>query len=218
MLDPREPASIQATSFKLGALRFRYTTFMTEALSEDLESLLSQSLNGADCRDALRHRYELGRRLVEQQSQRSLRDWERVLSGRVSRSYLYRCTVAYRLGTAFPSLLESKRLKVSHLDAVEHVPRARQQQLLKEAEDRGWSVRRLREEARGHVQSTRASCTMATVRHALEALCDSLATLEEQEALVSEVGSRPLAEVGTRLAQAHARVEFLLKPLKAHDA
>lgn len=211
----RRARTIPAKSFKLGSLFLWYAPHVAGAVSEDLLSLLAQSKKGLRGRDTIRCRYQVGRLVVADRSQRSLRDWERALEGRVSRAYLYRCTVAYRCGTAFPFVLESTRLKVSHLDAVEDLPAASQESLLRQAEASGWSVRRLRDEARRCVQTSRAARAMTVVQQALGELCESLSSLERQRTLAFEVGCTRLAEVETRLARALALSRALVESTAA---
>lgn len=184
---------------------------MAEAVPEDLLSLLTRPTQGPRRGDTIHRRYQVGRLVVAARAQRSLRDWERALEGRVSRAYLYRCTLAYRCGSAFPFILESKRIKVSHLDAVEDLPPELQESLLRRADESGWSVRKLRDEARRSIQTSRAACVLTAVQQALGALCESLASLERQRALAFEVGGAQLAEIEMRLARIHALSRSLVE-------
>ena len=183
---------------------------MTEIVTRALETLFESTRACSPTHDTIRRRFELGRVVTEHRSQRSLRELERALGGRLSRTYLHRCTTAYRLGKSFPFILESQRLRVSHIDAVERLTRPVQCRLLREAERCGWSVRQLRERALAEGTQCHASPAISIAHRALRQLSRSLGSIESQHAVDDATALASLAEIERGLAQAHELSRQLL--------
>ena len=186
---------------------------MSQPAPSALGALLAAASAHNDARDSIRHRVEVGR--LAEASGRSLRELSQQSQGRLSRTYLHRCKAAYRLAKSFPFLLESRRLCVSHLDAVERLPRPGQQRLLLEAERQGWSVRALRERAsREKAQTgpeTASVPRVRAVRRALLALERSLTDMAEAHASAHAGCLAALSEIERGIAEAHELARSLLE-------
>ena len=152
--------------------------------------------------DTIARRFEVGRAILAQRDECSLRDLSKALGGQVSRTFLHRCTTACRLGRSFPFILESRHLRVSHLDAVERLARPLQGRLLLEAEHGKWSVRKLREHAVAERTSASSSVNIRAARKALNQLTVSLAALVEHEPITKAGALATLEEICLGLTRA----------------
>jgi len=168
--------------------------------------------------DTIAHRYEVGRVILAQREECSLRDLSRALGGRVSRTFLHRCTTAYRLGRSFPFILESQHLRVSHLDAVERLARPLQGRLLLEAEHAHWSVRKLRERAMAERTSASSIINIRAARRALNQLTTSLAALVDHEPITKAGALASLEEICIGLTHARDLSANLLQGRRALNA
>lgn len=156
---------------------------------------------GRGPRDTIAHRFELGRAILAQRSGCSLRELSKALGGRASRTFLHRCTTAYRLGTSFPFILQSGHLRVSHLDAVERLARPVQGRLLLEAERGRWSVRKLRERAVAERAPNTSDVNIKAARRALAQLRLSLAALAGGEPCTTAAALATLEEIFVGIAE-----------------
>lgn len=152
--------------------------------------------------DTIARRFEVGRVILAQRNECSLRDLSKALGGRVSRTFLHRCTTAYRLGKSFPFILESQHLRVSHLDAVERLARPLQGRLLLEAEACDWSVRKLRERAVAERTSNSSSINLRAAHRALAQLRVSLSALVGDEPFTKQATLATLEEICLGLTEA----------------
>src|SRR6186713_2348335 len=98
----------------LEAWLFDMCVAMPRRTSQALDRFFEPGV-GARSPDTIARRFELGRAILAQRNECSLRDLSKAFGGRVSRTFLHRCTIAHRLGTSFPFILESEHLRVSHL-------------------------------------------------------------------------------------------------------
>lgn len=151
------------------------------ALERYFEPGVSSSAAPSRALDTIARRFELGRAILAQRHACSLRDLSRALGGRASRTFLHRCTTAYRLGKSFPFILQSRHLRVSHLDAVERLARPVQGRLLLEADQESWSVRKLRERAVAERVPITSSVNINAARRALSQLRLSLSAMVGHE-------------------------------------
>jgi hypothetical protein len=85
----------------------------------------------------------------------SFRKLAELLHGRVSKSELHRAVTVHMLCQDLKFVPTSGHLTVSHADAVEGIPRAHQESLLRGAHEGRWSVQRLREEKRAVLAESR---------------------------------------------------------------
>lgn len=179
---------------------------------------------GAAVPDTMARRFELGRAILAQRDECSLRDLSKALGelgvarGRVSRTFLHRCTVAYRLGKSFPFILDSQHLRVSHLDAVERLPRPVQGRLLLEADLGNWSVRKLRERAVAERTPSNSSVNIKAARRALTQLRLSLSALVGHEPFTTAATLASLEEICVGLAEARELSANLLGNQRALNA
>jgi len=144
----------------------------------------------------------VGRVILAQRNECSLRDLSKALGGRASRTFLHRCTTAYRLGKSFPFILESEHLRVSHLDAVERLARPLQGRLLLEAEAGDWSVRKLRERAVAERTSNSSSINLRAAHRALAQLRLSLSALVVDQPFTKGATLATLEEICLGLTEA----------------
>jgi len=151
--------------------------------------------------DTIARRFELGHAILAQRDECSLRELAKALGGRASRTFLHRCTTAYRLGKSFPFILQSTHLKVSHLDAVERLARPVQGRLLHEADQGRWSVRKLRERAMAERVPSTSSVNVKAARRALIQLRLSLSALAGSEAFTTAATLATLEEICLGLAE-----------------
>ncbi|HEU5076901.1 MAG TPA: hypothetical protein VFU02_22075 [Polyangiaceae bacterium] len=178
-------------------------SFADDAPSGALSAAPSRlSRNRPGSPDTIRRRFELGQAIVAQSDACSLRDLSKALGGRVSRTFLHRCTTAYRLGRTFPFILESNHLRVSHLDAVERLARPVQGRLLLEADHGSWSVRKLRQRALAERAPSNSSVNIKAARRALTQLRLSLSALAGDEPFPTAATRATLEEICSGLAEA----------------
>lgn len=179
---------------------------------------------GASAPDTIARRFELGHAILAQRDTCSLRDLAKALGAlgvaraRVSRTFLHRCTVAYRLGKSFPFILASQHLRVSHLDAVERLPRPVQGRLLREADQRRWSVRKLRERAVAERVPGNSSLELEAARRALTQLRLSLSALVGHEPFTTAATLTTLEEICSGLTEARELSVNLLGNQRALSA
>ncbi|HEY6725923.1 MAG TPA: hypothetical protein VI197_17940 [Polyangiaceae bacterium] len=160
--------------------------------------------------DTIARRFELGGAILAQRDECSLRELSKALGGRVSRTFLHRCTTAYRLGKSFPFILQSPHLRVSHLDAVERLARPVQGRLLLEADQGGWSVRKLRERAVAERAPSNSSVNIKAARRALAQLRLSLSALVGHEPFTTAATLATLEEICLGLSEARELSAHLL--------
>ena len=189
----------------------------TGALSPALSPALSSALSPSKV-DTIARRFEVGRAILAQRDECSLRDLSKALGGRASRTFLHRCTTAYRLGKSFPFILESAHLRVSHLDAVERLARPLQGRLLLEAAHENWSVRKLRERAVAERTSSDSSLNIKAARRALTQLRVSLSALAGHEPFTTAATLATLQEICLGLAEARDLSANLLQGQRALSA
>lgn len=160
--------------------------------------------------DTIARRFELGRAILAHREECSLRDLSRALGGRASRTFLHRCTTAYRLGRSFPFILQSRHLRVSHLDAVERLARPVQGRLLLEADQGSWSVRKLRERAVAERVPSSSSVNIKAARRALTQLRLSLSALMGHEPVTTAASLATLEEICLGLTEVRELSAHLL--------
>jgi hypothetical protein len=122
------------------------------------------------------------------------------------------------LGKSFPFILDSQHLRVSHLDAVERLPRPVQGRLLLEADLGNWSVRKLRERAVAERTPSNSSVNIKAARRALTQLRLSLSALVGHEPFTTAAALASLEEICVGLAEARELSANLLGNQRALNA